>query len=378
MSGKDSIYDLVLRGGRVVDPASGLDAIRDVAIANGAVAEISDAIEDQSSESLDVSGLIVAPGLIDLHVHVYFGSTYWGVRPDDVGRKSGTTTMLDAGSAGSYSYRGFVEFIVVPSKIRILGLINLSSNGLVGRHGELLDPAHADVEGAAEAIREFPDVFLGAKIRNGAHIIGEGDQGRRHCEMAIEVAERGGTFLMTHISNPPIPMSEWLGMLRPRDIVTHSFRTGENNLFDDDNQLIPAAWDARERGVIFDLGHGAGSFELARGRAALDQGFHPDTISTDLHVGNVNGPVYDMPTTMGKMQDLGLTLNDVIRRSTSEAARAIGMEDTLGSLQVGREADIAVLAAEEGPVEYMDSYGTTWTGNHTIRAVHTIRAGEVL
>ena len=274
MSGKATNYDLVLKGGRVIDPASGLDSVSDVAIAGGAVADISNAIEGSGSRSLDVSGLIVAPGLIDLHVHVFFGSTYWGVRPDDVGRGTGTTTMLDAGSAGSNSFRGFVEFIAAPSQIRVLGLINLSSNGLVGRHGELLDPAHADVEGAAEAIREFPDVFIGAKIRNGAHIIGEGDQGRRHCQMAIEIAERSGTFLMTHISNPPISMTEWLGMLRPGDIVTHSFRTGENNLFDDDNKLIPAAWDARERGVIFDLGHGAGSFELARGRAALISSRH--------------------------------------------------------------------------------------------------------
>jgi dihydroorotase len=286
--------------------------------------------------------------------------------------------MLDAGSAGSHSYRGFLEFIVAPSKIRVLGLINLSSIGLVGRHGELLAPENADVDGAVEAIREFPDVFIGAKIRNGAHLIGEGDQGRRHSEMAIEIAERSGTFLMTHISNPPTPMSEWLGMLRPGDIVTHSFTTGENNIFGGENRVIPAAWEARERGVVFDLGHGAGSFELARARAALDQGFHPDTISTDLHVRNINGPVYDMPTTMGKMLDLGMTLNDVIRGSTSEAARAIGMDDSIGSLEIGREADIAVLAAEERPVKYVDSYGNAWTGNHTIHAVHTIRAGEVL
>ncbi len=378
MSGDDSRYDLVLKGGRVIDPASGLDAIKDVGLRDGMVADISEELQDHGSESIDASGLIVAPGLIDLHVHVYFGSTYWGVHPDEAGRNSGTTTMLDAGSAGSYSYRGFVEFVATPSKIRVLGLINLSSIGLIARHGELLDSANADVAGAVEAIREFPDIFIGAKIRNGAHIIGEGDQGRRHGEMAIEIAERSGTFLMTHISNPPIPMSEWLGMLRPGDIVTHSFKTGENNLFEDDNRLIPAAWEARQRGVVFDLGHGAGSFELARARAALDQGFHPDTISTDLHVGNINGPVYDMPTTMGKMLDLGMSLNDVVRRSTSEPARAIGMEDSIGSLQIGREADIAVLAVEERPVEYVDSYGNAWKGNRAIRAVHTIRAGEVL
>ena len=378
MSGEGSKYDLVLKGGRVMDPASGLDAVKDVAIAGGIVADIADEIDAEGADSLDVGGLIVAPGLIDLHVHVYHGATYFGIRPDEIGSRSGTTTMLDAGSAGSYSSRGFVEFIAAPSKVRVLGLVNLSSIGLIAKHGELLDPANADVEGAVQALQEFPKVFIGAKIRNGAHIIGEGDQGRRHSEMAVEIAERGDTFLMTHISNPPIPMAEWLAMLRPGDIVTHCFRTGENNLFDDDNRLIPAAWDARERGVLFDLGHGAGSFELARGRAALDQGFDPDTISTDLHVQSVDSPVHDMPTTMGKMLDLGMSLSDVIRRSTWEAARTIGMEDMIGSLQVGREADVAVLAAQDEPVEYFDSYGTAWTGKHTIRAVHTIRAGEVL
>ena len=378
MSGEGSRYDLVLKGGRVMDPASGLDAVKDVAIAGGTVAEIADDIDAEDANSLDVGGLIVTPGLIDLHVHVYYGATYFGIRPDDIGSKSGTTTMLDAGSAGSYSAAGFVEFIAAPSKVRVLGLVNLSSIGLIAQHGELLDPTNADVEGAVRVLQEFPEVFIGAKIRNGGHIIGEGEQGRRHSEMAVEIAERSNTFLMTHISDPPIPMSEWLAMLRPGDMVTHCFRTGENNLFDDDNRIIPAAWEARERGVLFDLGHGAGSFEVARGRAALDQGFDPDTISTDLHVQSVDSPVHDMPTTMGKMLDLGMSLEDVIRRSTWEAAKAIGMEDSIGSLQAGREADIAVLAVQDEPVEYLDSYGTAWAGKHTIRAEHTIRAGEVL
>ena len=372
------VHDLILRGGRVIDPATGLDARKDVAISGANVSGIADAIDPGDATVLDVSGLVVTPGLIDLHVHVYFGSTFWGVRPDDIGPKGGTTTMLDAGSAGSESYRGFKEFIVDPSKTRVRGLVNLSSIGLIARHGELLDPVRADVDGAVAAIREFPDIFLGVKIRNGGHIIGYGEQGRRHGQMAVEIAERSGTFLMTHISNPPIPMSEWLGMLRPGDLVTHCFRTGKNNLFDEVNRIIPSAWEARDRGVLFDLGHGAGSFELGRARAALEQGFHPDTISTDLHVMNIDGPVYDMATTAGKLLDLGMRLSEVVRRSTWEPAKAIGLEDVIGTIQVGREADIAVLAVEEEPTEYTDSYGTTWQGKHRIRAVHTIRAGKPL
>ena len=378
MSAKTVGFDLLIRGGRVIDPATRLDATRDVGVRGGIIVEIAERLDGPATVLVDAKGMLVTPGLIDLHVHVYHGATFWGVRPDDIGRAGGTTTVLDAGSAGSQSYRGFKEFIVDRSKVRVLGLVNLSSIGLIARSGELLDPERADVEGAVEAIRELPKVFIGAKIRNGAHIVGQGEQGRRHSRMAVEVAERTGTFLMTHISTPPIPMDEWLAMLRPGDIVTHCFRSGENNLFDERDRLIPSALEARERGVLFDLGHGAGSFQLARARSALDSGFHPDTISTDLHVASVNGPVYDMTTTMAKILDLGMPLAEVIRRSTWEPATSIGMEDQLGSLQPGREADIAVLRLSEEPVTYSDSHGTTWQGRYKLRAERTIRAGEIL
>ena len=158
--------------------------------------------------------------------------------------------MLDAGSAGSHSYLGFKEFVADRAKVRVLGLVNLSSIGLIARKGELLDPDRADVDGAVQAIEEFPDVFIGAKIRNGGKLVGFGDQGRRHSRMAVEIAERSDSFLMTHISNPPIPIEEWLAMLRPGDIVTHCFRSGENNLFDENDRVIDAgapsagAWGA--------------------------------------------------------------------------------------------------------------------------------------
>ena len=222
-------FDMVLKGGRVIDPATCLDAIMDVAVSGGKIAAIAQDIQLRNGKSVDVHGLLVTPGLVDLHVHVYHGATYLGVRPDDIGRAGGTTTMLDAGSAGSQSYRGFKEFVADRAKVRVLGLVNLSSIGLIAKKGELLDPDRADVDGAVQAIEEFPELFIGAKIRNGGKLIGLGEQGRQHSQMAVEIADRTGTFLMTHISDPPLHIDDWLNMLRPGDIVTHCYRSGENN-----------------------------------------------------------------------------------------------------------------------------------------------------
>ena len=370
--------ELVIKGGRVIDPASGLDAARDVGVTHGKISCIAPDVCPGNAKTLDASGLLVTPGLVDLHVHVYHGSTYLGVRPDDIGRAGGTTTMLDAGSSGSHSYRGFKEFVADRAKVRVLGLVNLSSIGLIARKGELLDTDQADVDGAVKAIEEFPDIFIGAKIRNGGELVGFGDQGRRHSHMAVEIAERSDSFLMTHISNPPIPIGEWLAMLRPGDIVTHCFRSGENNLFDENDRVIDAAHQARELGVLFDVGHGSGSFQVERARYALEQGFAPDTISTDLHTYSINGPVYDMTTTMSKFLSFGMSLGEVVRRSCWEPAKAIGWQDRIGRLEVGREADIAVLRLSEEPVEFSDAGGTSWIGDSRLEAIHTIRAGELV
>ena len=378
MSTQKQPYDLVIAGGRVLDPATGLDAIRDLGIRDRNIVAIEPRIESTTTRKIDAAGLLVTPGLIALHVHVYRGATSLSVDADEMGKK-GVTTVLDAGSAGSRTYPGLKEFIVDRAKVRVLALMNLSTIGLAhSGAGELNDPANADVAGGVAGIQAMPETFIGCKIRLGGAIVGWGEQGRRHTQLAVQMAEETGTFLMAHISNPPIPMGEFLSMLRPGDIITHCYRTGPNNLFDEDDQPTDDARAARERGILFDIGHGAGSFQYERARNALASDFGPDSISTDLHTGSINGPVHDMTTTMAKMLDLGMPLDEVILRSTWEPAGMIGMQDVIGTLQVGREADIAVLRYAERDITFTDSMGTSWTGHHVLSAEHTIRAGQIL
>ena len=378
MKPKTSEYDLVITGGRVLDPATGFDDIRDVAVSGGRVVAIEPAILPGNARTVDAAGCLVTPGLVDIHVHVYRGATFWGVDADQIGKKGGTTTVLDAGSTGSQNYRGFKEWIVDPARVRVLGLMNLSEIGLVSYKGELNDPAFADPAGAIAAIQELPETFIGCKIRLSGPLVGWGQQGRHHAQQAIQMAHDSGTFLMVHIGNCPIPMPELLSMLRPGDIVTHCYRAGANNLFDENDRPIAAAREARDRGVLFDIGHGSGSFQYERARGAVAADFMADSISTDLHVRNIDGPVHDLPTTMAKLLDLGVPLLEVIHRSTWEPARMIGMQDEIGSLRVGREADIAVLRHTEREVAFTDSMGTSWTGHHHLTAECTIRAGEIL
>ncbi len=378
LSAQRQPYDLLIAGGRVIDPATGLDAVRDVAVADSNIVAVEPDLTGPTARRVDATGLLVTPGLVDIHVHVYRGATFWGVDADEIGKKGGVTTVLDAGSTGSQNYRGFKEWIVDPASIRVLGLMHLSEIGLVSFKGELNDPAFADLSGGVAAIRDLPETFIGCKIRLSGPLVGWGQQGRRHAQLAVQMAEEAGTFLMVHIGNAPIPMAELLSMLRPGDIVTHCYRAGANNLFDEFDQPTDDVRAARGRGILFDIGHGSGSFQYERARNAVASDFIADSISTDLHVRNIDGPVHDMPTTMAKMIDLGMPLAEVIHRSSWEPARMIGMQDMIGTLQVGREADIAVLRHTEREVTFTDSMGTSWTGHHELLAELTIRAGQIL
>ena len=381
MNAQPEFYDLVIKSGRVIDPATGTDSILDVGVRDGIIAAIEPKLAAATAaRNIDATGLLVTPGLIDLHVHVYRAVSYLSVDADVIGKKGGVTTVLDAGTAGSRSYPGLKEFIVDRARVRVLALMHLSSIGLAGGSGvpELNDPGYADVAGGVAGIREMPETFIGCKIRAGGNIIGWGQQGRRHIQLAVQMAHESGTFLMVHIGNAPIPMEELLSMLRPGDIVTHCYRAGPNNLFDEFDMPTDDARAARERGILFDVGHGAGSFKYERARNAVASDFVADSISTDLHVGSINGPVYDMPTTMAKMLALGVPLVEVIARSSWGPACMIGKQDTIGTLQMGREADIAVLRHSEREVTFTDSMSTSWTAGQMLSAVHTFRAGEPL
>ena len=289
------------------------------------------------------------------------------------------TTILDTGTAGSYQFGAFRRNYIDTAVPEVLALVNLSCIGLLcGQLGELLDRRYADPEGVVRTIREHPDVAVGVKIRVGKHLIGEGEQGWANFHDAVRAARESGTWLMIHIGECPMPVPEMFEHLQPGDCITHCFKGGSTRILDENDRVYDAVREAAERGIIFDVGHGAGSFQWEVVEPAVEQGFAPTTISTDLHVRNIHGPVYDMPTTMSKFLKLGFSLEKVIEMSTAHPAQALGRESEIGTLKVGTRADIALLERREGRFQFTDSYGTHRVGTELLSAALTIRNGRIL
>ena len=371
--------DILIRGGDVIDPSQTLRGVRDVAVANGKIVALAESLADcQARETIDARGLLVTPGLIDLHVHAYTHSPF-GLDADSLCAAGGVTTMLDAGTAGSYNFDAFRRAEIDRYQTQIFGLVNLSCIGLVAANlGELLDRRYADPQGVVDAITRHPDVAVGVKIRVGAHIIGEGQQGWDNFHDALRAARESGTWLMAHIGECPMPIPAMLEHMQPGDCITHCFKGGSTRINDDDGKIFDEVRAAADRGVIFDVGHGFGSFQWSVVEAAIEQGFEPTTISTDLHVKNINGPVYDMPTTMSKFLMLGVPLERVIEMSTTRPARILNREAELGTLRVDSVADITLLEKQEGEFLFTDSYRQERVGRELLVAASTIRRGKIV
>ena len=369
-------HDLLLKGGTVIDAAQGLNSLCDIAIADGKIAAVEPDIPERSAtQTVSVKDKYVTPGLIDIHTHVYYGVTTWGIRADAVCTTAGTTTVVDAGSPGWVTFPGFREFISEPAQTNILTYIHISGIGLVyGPIGEMIDIAYAAPGQVAETLQQHRDITVGVKVRQGKMQVG--DNGVEPLKLAIEAAERAETTVMCHIG-AGVSLPEILGLLRPGDVITHCFQGNGDNIIDEKGRIIPEAWQAREDGIVFDVGHGAGSFHYEVAQRAMEQGFISDVISTDLHTGNINGPVYDLPTTLSKLMHLGLSLEDVIEKATFSAAKAIQREDQIGNLRVGTVADVAVFDVLEGEFEYFDSHGTKFIGDKKLKTELTIREGKI-
>ena len=369
-------YDFLLKGGTVIDAAQGLDSLCDIAIADGKIAAVEPDIPERSAtQTVSVKDKYVTPGLIDIHTHVYYGVTTWGIRADGVCTTAGTTTVVDAGSPSWVTFPGFREFISEPAQTNILTYIHISGIGLVyGPIGEMIDIAYAAPGQVAETLQQHRDITVGVKVRQGKMQVG--DNGVEPLKLAIEAAERAETTVMCHIG-AGVSLPEILGLLRPGDVITHCFQGNGDNIIDEKGRIIPEAWQAREDGIVFDVGHGAGSFHYEVAQRAMEQGFISDVISTDLHTGNINGPVYDLPTTLSKLMHLGLSLEDVIEKATFSAAKAIQREDQIGNLKVGTVADVAVFDVLEGEFEYFDSHGTKFIGDKKLKTELTIREGKI-
>ena len=372
-------FDLLLSGGTLVDPAQGIHARRDVAFAGGRVASVAqDLPRAEAREVIDCTGRVVTPGMIDLHVHVFAGVSHFGIEPDPHCIAHGVTTAVDAGSAGADTFPGFRKYVIDVSATRLFAQLNISSQGMISREvGELDDVKWANVSKALAMVEQHRDVILGVKVRLTRNaIVGEA-AGIRPLHLAREAADAAGLPIMVH------PQEAWcdspddiLAVMRKGDILTHCFHGLSHGILDDGRKVRRSVRDAMDRGVVFDVGHGAGSFSWDVAETTLRQGVQPQTISSDLHVYNVNGPVYDLATTVSKFLHLGLTLDEALGKVTVTPAQIIGMSD-IGTLRSGAWGDAVVFDLQEGRFELRDCHGQVRNGRQRLVPLTVVRAGKV-
>jgi dihydroorotase len=377
--------DILLKGGHVIDPKNNIDGVMDVAIGGGKILQVSPDISISNAKSvIDVKGLFVTPGIIDMHVHVYPGNDLdayiangpTSVAPDAFSFRAGVTTMVDAGSAGWRNFRQFKEQTIDRAKTRVLAFLNIAGQGMVGRFEEQ-DTMDMNPEMAANMIKRlYPGILVGIK---SAHYWGDFTQ----VDHAVAAGRLAEVPVMVDFGEHDPPNSiEALFMkhLRPGDIFTHTFSYGpkqRETIVDENGKVKPFVFQAQKRGIIFDVGHGGGAFSWRQAVPAMKQGFKPNVISTDLHTESMNGGMKDMANVMSKFLNLGLTLEEVIERSTVNPANVIHHPE-LGNLSAGAEADVAVFNLRKGDFGFLDVRGTTLKGDRKLEAELTIRAGKIV
>jgi dihydroorotase len=375
------MVSLIIQGARVLDPAQNIDRVADIAVAEGKIVGIGDysaAMGAAGVEVINAAGYIASPGWIDLHTHVFEGAGPSGVHPDrEAGIATGVTTVVDAGSAGAGTWEAFRDTMIKPSTTRVLGFLNVSLMPSTGgpRHGSWENYAQGKTIPMAEHEAEA-GYCVGIKVlASQTHC---GNLGITPVKVARQAARLSGTGLMVHIGNAPPTIEEVLELLGEGDIVTHCWHGKYGGLFGRDKKPLPETLAAVERGVKFDLGHGSASFAFESARYALDAGLPLHAISTDIHRGNVHGPVWDMPTTMSKLLHLGFSLPEVIRLSTWSPAQLMRREGEVGTLATGNAADITIFRVVDGEFALTDSERRTETASQRLEALYTIRAGQVV
>ena len=363
-------YDLLLTNGRILDPSQDIDSVADIAFKNGKVLEIATTLDkEKASQVRDVSGNLVTPGLIDLHTHIYWGGTSIGVDPTDYARRCGTTTMIDAGTAGAGNFAGFKAHIIEPCEPRILAYLNISFAGIFAFSDTVMVGESEDIRllhprACLNVAKLHKDFLVGIKVRVGAKA--SGSMGYAPLDIALEVAEEAGLPVMCHLDWPPPNTKDVVNRLRPGDVLTHCFRPFPGAPTKGDGAIKEEIIAARERGVIFDIGHGVGSFGFATAETMLKAGFLPDAISSDVHSLSIKGLAYDQLVTLSKFLHLGMELKDIIAASTTGPAKAIRRPD-LGALLPGNIGDATILKIDNTRTDYVDSLGETRTGDTTFK-----------
>lgn len=364
-------FDLVVHGGRLIDPSGGIDGRLDVGVTGGRVSEVAAGIPaGEGRGDVDASGRIVVPGLIDSHVHVFDGVAQVGVQPEAVGIAKGVTTLIDAGSAGATTFAGFREYVVRPSRTRIRALLNISSPGMTVPN-ELSDLRWVDPEAAARTIEANRDTIVGIKVRMLAGIPGGGDV--EVMRRTREAADAVRLPIVVHIGGQTSPLPRILEYLRPGDVVTHALRA-RGSILDADGRVYAEVRAALRNGIHLDVGHGRGNLDFDTAEAVLAQGIQPTTISSDVHRGNVAGPVFGLPTTLSKFLAMGMSLPDVVRAATSSPAAIYGLD--AGTLAVGAVADVSVLELTEGSYEFVDSGGKRRSARRRLIPYVTVLGGR--
>ena len=372
-------YDIVIKNGTVIDPSQDIHEPMDVAISEGKIADVRKGINTSNARYvIDASGMIVTPGHVDLHVHCSYGIVYLAIDPEMVCLAKGTTTVLDAGSTGELNFIGFRKYVIERARTKIFALLNIESLGMIEysvpnqRWPSLItdrDEMFINVEGTINVIKQNRDVLLGIKW---AH------HGLDGLKLARKAADEARCILMAENHHQP----ETLKYMKKGDVITHlyhSFRIEQHDgLLDEDGNVQSEFFDAMKRGVIMDVGHGAGSFRWPVAEKGIKEGVRPDTISTDLHKGSYNGPAFDMPTTMSKFLHLGLSLEEVIRASTTRPAEVLGKQDIIGTLKVGACGDVTILKLEEGKFPLFDVKGEGRICKQRLIVTRVIKSGEII
>jgi dihydroorotase len=367
-------FDLLIKGGHTIDDAGSLTGRNDVAVSRDRIAAVApDIPSDTAFRTIDATGLYVTPGLIDLHTHVYHGATFWGVEADGIASRSGVTSWVDVGSAGALTLEGLRRFVIQPAKARISAFLNISYIGLAGHDFELANLAYCDVDLFEIVANLNRDLLHGVKVRMGATTCGA--NGIEPMRRAVQAAERCDYPVMVHIAVPPPSIHEILALLRPGDIITHCYTGHGMKLLDDEGVPLAAAREAIDRGVILDIGHGAGSFNFNSAEAMLAHGLKPQAISTDVHQISMKGPMFDMPTCISKMLALGVGLGEAVGMASSGPASVLGMTDR-GTLKPGALADIALFSLETGHFPLYDIAENVRSGRELLVNQMTILGGQ--